>query len=516
MSMRFRGREFFVRIEGERFDTLLRGAIADLSELERSTTGRLREKVRSTREVVVPSMEAMGRASSEATLSPRAVKGLRQTFESLLRDGTRAAAPLRATIERVAVRLRVLQARVVAIVHGLAPGELQAYRETLMSGLWDEPGPVRSPSDPDFDWRELPGELHRAWLARLAREWDTLNWYYLDGMLKAPVFELSDSREKLGEWIADRRAIAVSGWHVALHSWQEVVETLKHEMAHQLVAEAWGRGDAAPHGPEFLAACEKLRCGPRGSVDPDGLARAGDSNDPVDRIVSRIRKLLALGQSPNQHEAALAMERASELLTRFNLDASALDRQRKFLRRWVGPTLTRREEHHHNLATILADHFFVRIIWDHSYLPLSDSAGVRMVAIGTRENLDVSEYVHDYLSQSIQQLWNEHRASAAYHGGRKSQFLAGLTRGFLEKLGQQRSKLVKERALVSKGDPGLEAHVAHLYPRLSRSRGGGVSRGEDYHIGVAQGREITLRMGVTERSPDRGVLLPPSRKAAGD
>jgi hypothetical protein len=449
-------------------------------------------------------------------LDPGILRSLRRAFEVRHREGTRATGALRITIETIAILLRVLELRVVAIARGFGRQELDSHRDRMISDLWSEPAPVRSPSDPDFDWKKLPSELHRAWLARLARDWNTLNWYYLDGVMKPPIFLLSDSRDRLGQWDTEQRTIAISGWHIATHSWHEVLESLKHEMAHQMVADVWGRRDATPHGPEFRAACARLRCSPRGTVDPGGLDRATDSDDATDRIVSRIRKLLALGRSPNQHEAALAMERASELLAKFNLDETSLGRERTFFRRCIGPTLARREEHHNMLATILDEHFFVKLIWVPSYVALADSRGIRMEIIGTRQNLDVAEYVHDYLSQTIEQIWSEHRTSDAYRGGRKGQFFAGLTRGFMDKLDGQRAKLVKERALVWKGDSRLRDHVAHLYPRLSRIRAGGVSRGEDYHIGVEQGREITLRMGVTQRSALRGGLLPPASRGGTD
>ena len=43
----------------------------------------------------------------------------------------------------------------------------------------------------------------------------------------------------------------------------------------------------------------------------------------VDRVLERIRKLLALAGSPNQHEAEIAMRKAHELMLRHNIEASA-------------------------------------------------------------------------------------------------------------------------------------------------------------------------------------------------
>jgi hypothetical protein len=506
--MSFNGRSEFARAEALGTASLVAEVRRGLAELEKRSRGVARQTVRGTRSRLDPALDAMLRAGDVAPDAERARK-MRRLFELWHREDTKASGALRETIEALTVRLRALELRAVAIAGGFDEEAVRAYREPLAADLWNAPPRAGAAEHPSFDWEKLPPELHQAWLDRLAWEWSSLNWMYLQGELKVPIFELSRGRERLGMWIAARRTIAISGHHIATHSWDEVVETLKHEMAHQLVSEGWCKKGAMPHGPEFRAACEKLRCSADSAAATERLERLEDSADPTDRVVARIQKLLALGRSPNQHEAALAMEKASELLARFNLDESELRARPSYRLRWVGQTLTRREEHHHNLATILSDHFFVRVVWAQSYVPLTDARGLRMTLVGSRENLDVAEYVHDYLLATIEELWTEHRASPAFAGGRRSQYQAGVTRGFLEKLEGQKQRLVKETALVWKEDGALEEHLAHVYPRLRTSRWGGVARGEDYDIGVEQGRELTLRMGVTERGGNGGKLLPP-------
>lgn len=510
MSDRFDGPAFFAQLEPRPFSEILAEARRGLTALSQVRAKGVRPRVLSTLAVLEPALERIA-TGNEALLDPERVAGLRCAFEVRMRDVPNLPPPVRVHVERVTVALRAMELRVTAIARNYDAARLAAARDSMAADLWTEPARAFAADGSGSQWHELPPALHRAWLARLGREWETLNWYYLGRALKTPAFELSDAREKFGLWIPGRRVIAISGWHIAAHSWQEVVETLKHEMAHQIVHELWNRADAQPHGPEFRAACEKLRTRHGASADANRLERVEDSSDPTDKIVARIHKLLALGRSPNQHEAALAMERAGELLARFNLDATAFERERRYIRRWVGPTLTRRDEHHHTLAIILMEHFFVRVIWDHSYLPLEDATGVRMEIIGTRENVDIAEYVHEYLSQTLDVLWKEHKSSPYYAGGRKSQYCAGVLHGFLEKLAAQRVRISTETALVFKEDAQLEDHVAHLYPRLSKARAGGGARGEDFHAGVEQGRELSLRMGVTERSSNRGGLLPPGR-----
>src|SRR5690348_7600425 len=52
-------------------------------------------------------------------------------------------------------------------------------------------------------------------------------------------------------------------------------------------------------------------------------AIAAESSTP-DEVVARIRELFALAGSPNEYEAALALEKAHALLLRYNLGAEAV------------------------------------------------------------------------------------------------------------------------------------------------------------------------------------------------
>lgn len=45
---------------------------------------------------------------------------------------------------------------------------------------------------------------------------------------------------------------------------------------------------------------------------------------PPDNVIQKIQKLLALTQNPNEHEAALAAEKAMELVTKYNLDMAQI------------------------------------------------------------------------------------------------------------------------------------------------------------------------------------------------
>ena len=93
------------------------------------------------------------------------------------------------------------------------------------------------------------------------------------------------------------------------HGWGTLVEVLKHEMAHQFVAEVLGVLDESSHGPVYRKVCEERGIDSRAA----GIPEAGDAA-PQDQVLERIQKLLALAESQNEHEAQAAMEGGEDIV----------------------------------------------------------------------------------------------------------------------------------------------------------------------------------------------------------
>ncbi|MEC8894964.1 MAG: DUF2786 domain-containing protein, partial [Planctomycetota bacterium] len=185
-------------------------------------------------------------------------------------------------------------------------------------------------ADSPASLQQFPEALERAWLKRLAWHFDHVNYQYLGCALKRPLFILGDSKKKLGSWDGNRRTLMISRHHILCHDWETVVDTLRHEMAHQYVQEHLGLGAAAPHGREFRDACELLRCDPAAKADGAAMGKLEDSPAEKDRKLGRIKELLALAGSPNEHEAATAMRLAQKYLLKYNLDFDDLPGERSY------------------------------------------------------------------------------------------------------------------------------------------------------------------------------------------
>jgi hypothetical protein len=132
----------------------------------------------------------------------------------------------------------------------------------------DEPEPEACPELPPDRWEahleddrrhmaaiELTTELQNKLLRRLAESWVDLNYRHLHSVLRAPSIQLHDAERRWGAWQADKRLITISRRQVLCYTWDSVMETLKHEMAHQLVSELMHRDAEPPHGLAFKEAC---------------------------------------------------------------------------------------------------------------------------------------------------------------------------------------------------------------------------------------------------------------------
>ncbi len=358
----------------------------------------------------------------------------------------------------------------------------------------------------------MDAALERALLVQLGDTWVEVNQNHFRSRLRRPVLALSDSERRLGAWDGRTRTLFISRRLVVDCPWTVVREVLKHEIAHQFVDEVLGVRDQSAHGPAFEAVCRQHGFDasatglpvPPSTGDADGSG-AGDGR--ASPVLRRIARLLALADSPNQHEAAAAMKAAQRLMLHHNIDAAVAAAREGFTFRHVGLPSGRVSGAEHMLAAILGRHFFVDVIWVPSYLPLEGRSGRVLELCGTPSNLEVAAYVHGFLIDTAERLWREHRRAQGLAGNReRRRFLLGVMIGFDEKL---KAAAVENRieGLIWVGDPALGDYLARRYPRRSGGAGIGIRATETYEEGRRAGRNIILHRPIATPTERRGRLL---------
>jgi hypothetical protein len=127
--------------------------------------------------------------------------------------------------------------------------------------------------------------------------------------------------------------------------------------------------------------------------------------------------------------------------------------------------------------------------------------------IGSRENVELAEYVYHFLRHKADALWQAHRKSTRAPARHRADFLIGLFDGLDEKLSTPVLN-VEEMALMRTGDGGLVEYRDRLYPtlRTTYSTAGGYDA-RAWHSGRAEGRNITIHRGVGQDAGNRGKLL---------
>jgi hypothetical protein len=354
----------------------------------------------------------------------------------------------------------------------------------------------------ELNLHDLESDLHRAWGRRLASWWTQYNDEYVEGRMQAPTFRIGSSGQTLGQWDGARREIVLSARHILRDDWTSVLETLRHEMAHQYVREVLQVADESAHGNAFAEACHRLRCSAEAGAPVEELVGSGP-----DKSLRVIQKLLSLAESPNENEAQAAVQKARRLLVKYNIDVVELDRKRDFEVRVLGEVKARHTSSELWIGSILNRFFFVESLWSQSYDAEKNRRGTVLQIYGTRENLDMGAYVYDFLSGLLPSLWDDYKASRRLSGNRERQrYFAGVMEGFFEKLSKQEKALVTSEALVWKGDPQLSSFFRYHNPRVVTRYSGGVTRSETYEDGVAEGKNVSIRKPV-ENGPGGKVRL---------
>ena len=339
--------------------------------------------------------------------------------------------------------------------------------------------------------------LEKALLIELNRTWVRLNRELFREALQQPALQLHDGARKLGHWHRTTRTLSMSRGWIKTAAWGHVVEVLKHEMAHQFVSEILKEHDQTAHGPAFRSVCDRFRIDPKATGLPSTEALA----EP--KAVERIRKLLALANSPNEHEAQAALAKAHRMMTQHEVAWSQRKRTSRFNFRQIGPRKGRFDPWEKGLAGLLGQHFFVHPIW----VPVYDVYRAKTVRvleiIGRPEALEVAEYAHEFLTQTAERLWKEHRKEKALGSNKhRRTFLLGVMMGFAQRL-ELEQKQCTEVGLVPIRDAELDLWFRQRHRWIRTRRGGAVPRNSALQAGKAVGRSIQLREALVRR---RGLL----------
>lgn len=303
--------------------------------------------------------------------------------------------------------------------------------------------------------------------------------------------QLFDSQTKWGEYDHLAKTISLSRLLIQKVSWAHVIGVLKHEMAHQWVYENYP-SDVAPHGKEFHLACEKLKLQSFYSSTKTELIKENPDfhvMGEVNPLIEKVKKLMSLATSSNEHEASLAATKVHELYLKYNLEQADLGAKSEVTHLLISTGKKRLSLIEKKIIAMLVEFYFVQVIVVQEFSPKYLAHYQALEVIGLKENTLMAEYVYHFLF----------RATKSYPS---TSMKLGLLDGFAQKLkGQDVLETVNQKALIVRAQTELTDYVQDYFPRLRslRSLARQISS-SDYNHGISQGKKLNLNKPISDKN----------------
>lgn len=283
-------------------------------------------------------------------------------------------------------------------------------------------------------------------------------------------------------------------------------DIIKHELAHLFAKLHYGL-DISPHGKEFKSVCERYNI-------PSGIAKASINLEEApaidalnEKLLVRVKKLLSLASSSNEHESELATLKANQILRDYNL--SRLSASEK-----AGPTYLKRvlvaKKRNSKLQAI-----YDILVTFHVQPVFNQGKGQCALEVcGDKTNVELADYIAAFLDRELEESWKQTKKKNPSLSGAlaKNSFYRGLAKGYLEKqnrIDQEMSsdtQTKKKELILLKND--LSFHVSRALPRLSKVSSSVTSEHSASHLhGKQSGANLHIRPGLTDKKSSGKVLL---------
>lgn len=317
---------------------------------------------------------------------------------------------------------------------------------------------------------------------------------------------IEETDQYWGQWNQKLRKISIALRLIESHEWHDVVGVLRHEMAHQYVDEVLRLKEPMdrPHGILFQQACLKVGVPYFYATASVNLAqntldwRQTAPSSEQERLLEKVRKLLNLASSNNEHEALLAMNRVREIYARYNLEKLKAASPTEFYHSILQTGRKRLHTYEQKIMSILVNHYNVEVIVGSSYNAEKMTTQRTIEMIGRRENVLMAEYVFDFLKTLTTDLvLKKKKSQKGISQGVLNTFHLGLLTGFDERLSEhtesQPTQEIKNSLALFRQDPLLKKYISSIHPHLVRVSSQARLRDKNlFEQGKVAGRSITI------------------------
>lgn len=277
---------------------------------------------------------------------------------------------------------------------------------------------------------------------------------------------------------------------------------IRHELAHFMCYLTMG--PQVLHGMAFHALCRSFGWGSEvysayANIDLEN-DKVGESDEKTEKILARLKKLLALASSDNIHERELATLKANQLLLEHNLD---LSKSRHFsghdsndeivyLKRVLESS---RQNAKHVAIRRILETFFVSTVFNHG------DGVFYLEVIGDKTSVELADYVANFLNVELEVIWRQTQKENPNLKGlsSKNSFFRGVAKGYVAKIEKQKSTIATGPELVVI-EKNIQANLNFVYPRLSSSGSSSSLHNEEAHrAGQVKGGNLSIHPGIESK-----------------
>ncbi|MBF0299640.1 MAG: DUF2786 domain-containing protein, partial [Oligoflexia bacterium] len=302
---------------------------------------------------------------------------------------------------------------------------------------------------------------------------------------------------------------------------------LRHELAHFIVYLKYIKSDIVSiisesdhwndysknirdHGEEFKDVCRSYNWDMKEIMSATANINLQNENLEGDleseKIIAKVKKLLALTQSSNQHEAELATLKANQLLIKYNLK-DALDHfddnmnslkneieNYAYVKRVLSAKRTSAK-----MRAILA---ILRNFLVYPILNYGDGV-VDLEVTGSRTNVLLADYVASFLDRELDYLWEQvqkenHQMRGIRH---KNSFMFGISEGYNAKMlkaNEQYDKKDQRALILLKED--LTKKIKMSYGRLGSVKSSSTIAHDSRELGRKAGNNLNIHSGIGDNN----------------
>jgi hypothetical protein len=213
-------------------------------------------------------------------------------------------------------------------------------------------------------------------------------------------------------------------------------------------------------------------------------------------IIDKIKKLLNLANSDNQNEAELASEKAQKLMIEHNLNMAKVQQTEntfKTQRNGYGLRANPEDTYLHN---IVKKFFFVKV--------LQDLTTREYIFIGTSENIEIAQYVINYLRVTFRTLYKIENEAQDWRGANRKIFYEGLYLGLRHKMEKQREAHEKSLLVIDQKLADYTKKEFNYSTRKPRAKQGEASALAN---GFEKGQKINVASRLNTQSENSGKPL---------